>query len=127
MGLGVRAVLAVAALATLGLAACGDDADIPDRGDVADSLPESAATVRSTSSGFDPATVEVTAGEGVTFTNDDDVPHRVVAVDRSFDTGTQEPGDSTLVVFAEAGTVEFEDALDPEQTGEVRVAAAEGS
>ncbi|RPI10841.1 MAG: hypothetical protein EHM63_02575 [Actinobacteria bacterium] len=116
------------ALATVGLAACGDDADIPGRADVADSLPESVATVRSTSSGIEPAVVEVTSGEAVTFTNDDDVPHRLAAVDASFDTGIQEPGDSTLVVFGEPGTVEFEDTLDPARTGEVRVAAsAQGS
>jgi plastocyanin len=121
---GIRAVIAVTLLATIGLAACSDDADIPGRDDVADSLPESVATVRSTSSGLDPETVEVTVGEGVTFTNDDDVPHRIVAADRSFDTGTQQPGDSTLIVFGTAGTVEFEDALDPARTGEVRVAAS---
>ena len=46
-----------------------------------------------------------------------------MAIDASFDTGIQEPGDSTLVVFGEPGTVEFEDALDPDRTGEVRVAA----
>lgn len=119
---GLVAAVALAALATVGLAACGDDADIPGRADVADSLPDSVATVRSTSSGLEPALVEVTAGEGVTFTNDDAVPHRIVAVDASFDTGIQEPGDSTLVVFGEPGNVEFEDALDPNRTGEVRVA-----
>jgi plastocyanin len=119
---GLVAAVALVALATVGLAACGDDADIPGRADVADSLPDSVATVRSTSSGLEPAMVEVTAGEGVTFTNDDDVPHRIVAIDASFDTGIQEPGDSTLVVFGEPGTVEFEDALDPDRTGEVRVA-----
>jgi plastocyanin len=121
---GIRAAIAVTLLATIALAACSDDADIPGRDDVADSLPESVATVRSTSSGLDPETVEVTVGEGVTFTNDDDVPHRIVAADRSFDTGTQQPGDSTLIVFGTAGTVEFEDALDPARTGEVRVAAS---
>lgn len=119
---GLVAAVVLVALATIGLAACGDDADIPGRADVADSLPETVATVRSTSSGIEPALVEVASGEAVTFTNDDDAPHRLVALDRSFDTGVQQPGDSTLVVFGEPGTVEFEDALDPDRTGEVRVA-----
>ena len=94
---GLMAAVVLVALATVGLTACGDDAAIPGRADVADSLPETVATIRSTSSGLAP-------------------------VDRSFDTGVQEPGDSTLVVFGEPGTVEFEDALDPDRTGEVRVA-----
>jgi plastocyanin len=112
------------ALAIAGLVGCGDDADVPGNADVAESLPDSVATISSTSSGIEPAVVDVVVGEGVTFTNEDDVPHRIVAVDSSFDTGTQLPGDSTLVVFGTAGTVEFEDALDPRRTGEVRVAAA---
>ena len=83
-----RAVVAlvVAALAALTLASCGDDADIPSNADVDASLPTSVATVQSTSSGIDPTSITVMAGDAVTFANADTKPHRIVADDHSFDT-----------------------------------------
>ncbi len=121
-----RAVVAlvVAALAALTLASCGDDADIPSNADVDASLPTSVATVQSTSSGIDPTSITVMAGDAVTFANADTKPHRIVADDHSFDTGELQPGDSTLVVFSTAGTVRFTDSLDPTRKGEVKVAAS---
>ncbi len=120
----VITTLIVAALAVLSLASCGDDADIPSNSDVDESLPTSVATVQSTSTGLDPTSIAVTAGDAVTFTNADTQPHRIVADDHSFDTGEQQPGDSTLVVFSRVGTVTFADSLDPSRTGEVNVAAS---
>ncbi len=116
--------LAVAALALAGLAACGDDADIPDNSDIDASVPVSAATVRITGDGFAPDTVSVTAGDAVAFTNDDDQDHRVVAKDASFDTGVLHPGESTIVAFGSPARVEFSDTLDPAHTGQVEVGAS---
>jgi len=117
-------VLVVAALAAISLTACGDDADIPSTSDVNASVPVSSATVKITSSGFDPDSVSVPAGEAVTFSNDDNQDHRVVADDDSFDTGTLQAGESTVVLFSEAGTVKYSDSLDPSNTGHVEVTAS---
>ena len=76
-------------------------------------MPVSTATVKITSEGFDPDSATVQAGEAVTFENDDDQDHRVVADDDTFNTGTLKPGESTVVLFSEAGTVKYTDAARP--------------
>jgi plastocyanin len=119
------AVLVVAGLALLALASCSDDSSSSSTSEALSSaVPVSAATVKITSSGFDPESVTVPAGDAVTFSNDDNQDHRVVADDNSFDTGTLQPGESTVVLFAGAGTVKYKDSLDPSHTGQVEVTAS---
>ena len=119
------AVLIVAVCAVLGLAACGDDSSSTSTSaDLSPAVPVSAATVKITSTGFDPDAVNVPAGKAVTFTNGDDQDHRVTADDSSFDTGTLRPGESTVVLFNDPGTVKYKDTLDPSHTGQVQVTAS---
>ena len=119
------AVLIVASLALFGLTSCGDDSSSSSSSAALSSaVPVSAATVKITSGGFDPASATVPAGDAATFSNDDDQDHRVVADDASFDTGTLRPGESTVVLFAAAGTVKYKDSLDPSHTGQVEVTAS---
>ena len=119
------AFLIVAALAALGLASCSDDSSSSSSSAALSSaVPVSAATVKIASSGFDPESVTVPAGDAVTFTNDDNQDHRLVANDSSFDTGTLRQGESTVVLFADAGTVKYKDSLDPLLTGQVEVTAS---
>lgn len=116
--------LLMASIAALALVSCGDDADIPSTSDVNASVPVSTATVTITSDGFDPESATVRAGEAVTFENGDDQDHRVVADDDTFDTGALRPGESTVVLFSEAGTVKYADTLDPSRTGQIEVTAS---
>ena len=119
------AFLIVAAVAALGLASCSDDSSSSSSSAALSSaVPVSVATVKIASSGFDPDSVTVPAGDAVTFTNDDNQDHRVVANDSSFDTGTLRPAESTVVLFADAGTVKYKDSLDPSLTGQVQVTAS---
>ena len=118
------AILAIVMMGVTVVAACGDDADVPGNADVNTSVPVSAATVKIKSSGFDPSSATVPAGQAVTFTNDDNQDHRVVADDSSFDTGTIRPGESTVVLFQKAGTVPYKDTLDPSNTGQIEVTAS---
>ena len=111
----------ITALAAVALASCSDDANIPSTSDVNASVPVSAVTVEITSDGFDPDSATVKAGEAVTFENGDDQDHRVVADDDTFNTGTLRPGESTVVLFSDAGTVKYADALDATITGQVEV------
>ena len=117
-------IATVAALSAVAMASCSDDADIPSTSDVNASVPVSTATVKITSEGFDPDSATVQAGEAVTFENGDDQDHRVVADDDTFNTGTLKPGESTVVLFSEAGTVKYADALDPSHTGQIEVTAS---
>ncbi len=119
------AFLIVAAVVALGLASCSDDSgSTSSSAALSSAVPVSSATVKITNGGFDPDSVTVPAGDAVTFTNDDDQDHRVVADNSSFDTGTLRPGESTVVLFTDAGTVKYKDSLDPSLTGQVEVAAS---
>ena len=112
-------------VALLGLVSCSDDSSSSSSSAALSSaVPVSAATVKITSGGFVPESVTVPAGDAVTFTNDDNQDHRVVADDNSFDTGTLQPGESTVVLFATAGSVKYKDSLDPSRTGQVEVTAS---
>jgi plastocyanin len=70
---------------------------------------------------FDPADVEVAAGTTVTWTNNDGVPHRVVANDESFDSEDMGQGDTFEHTFDTAGTVDYICAIHPQMTGTITV------
>lgn len=56
---------------------------------------------------FTPATVTVTVGGSVTWTNEDGVGHTATARDGSFDTGIITPAATAAVTFATAGTFRY--------------------
>ena len=56
---------------------------------------------------FKPSTLSVRVGTTVTFTNDDDEPHSVVASDGSFNSQALDPGKSFSITFNKSGTVMF--------------------
>lgn len=68
---------------------------------------------------FDPPTIEVAAGDTITFTNEDAAPHTATANDDSFDTGTLNKGESATVTIAAAGTFDYICALHPMMKGTV--------
>src|SRR4029453_19182222 len=53
---------------------------------------------------FSPATVTVTAGDTITWTNDDAIVHTATSATGAFDSGDLAPGDSYSVTFTTAGT-----------------------
>jgi Copper binding proteins, plastocyanin/azurin family len=72
---------------------------------------------------FSPATVTVTAGDTVTWTNSGpDEPH--TATGDGFDTGEVAVGSSASATFSQAGDFPYVCTLHPEMTGTVRVLAA---
>jgi plastocyanin len=56
---------------------------------------------------FSPASLNIAAGDEVTFTNEDGVPHTASAEDGSFDTGRLTKGQSATITFAAAGEVAY--------------------
>jgi hypothetical protein len=73
---------------------------------------------------FGPGSVEVEAGDSVTWSNDDEAPHTATGDD--FDTGTIASGASASVTFDTAGTFDYVCSIHPQMTGTVVVAAAGG-
>ena len=71
--------------------------------------------------GFDPATLEMTAGEVVRIVNEGEAEHSLTADDRRFDTGRMQPGEDATLVLTEPGEVTVMDVADPEHTATITV------
>jgi len=76
---------------------------------------------------FRPGSITVTAGETISWTNDDAAPHTATADDGSFDTGQLAEGASGSHTFTTAGTFAYHCAIHPSMHGTVTVVAAAGS
>lgn len=87
------------------------------------SQPASQATkaVAIKSTGFSPASVTISTGDAVKWTNRDTKNHQIVANNGSFASGTVKPGRSYTHTFNTAGTFRYHDALHPSLTGKVVV------
>jgi len=70
---------------------------------------------------FAPAALDVKAGETVTWTNGDDSPHQLVAVDKSFRSPALDTGDHYSRTFATPGTYKYFCSLHPQMVGTVVV------
>jgi amicyanin len=73
---------------------------------------------------FSPATVTVTAGDTITWTNDDAIVHTATSATGAFDSGDLAPGDSYSVTFTTAGTYDYFCTPHPTMTGRIVVQAA---
>ena len=75
-----------------------------------------------TSAGFQPNTLDVTAGTTVTWTNSDTAPHSVTSDTAGiFDSGPIQPGATFTYTFAQAGTCTYHSNNEPSLTGTVTV------
>ncbi len=72
---------------------------------------------------FGPKMVTVKVGQTITWTNDDDIPHTVVATDKSFRSKVLDTGQSFSFTFTKPGQVAYFCSLHPMMTGKVTVAA----
>ena len=70
---------------------------------------------------FAPAALDIKAGETVTWTNGDDSPHQLVAVDKSFRSPALDTGDRYSRTFATPGTYTYFCTLHPHMVGTVTV------
>jgi plastocyanin len=92
------------------------------RADAADTA--NAVTVRIGNFAFADQTVTVAPGATVTWVNDDDAPHTVVAEDgRSFRSRTLDTGDRFSFTFMSPGTFGYFCSVHPHMTGKVVVKA----
>jgi len=120
-------VTAVALLALAALGACVDPKpSSPTPEDLAeiDLSPDHTITVDA--DGFEPAELEVRAGEVVLLVNEGTGLHSFTA-DERFDTGRMEPGDETTLVLTEPGEIPYHDLEAPEHEATLTIVpAAEG-
>lgn len=70
---------------------------------------------------FSPQALKVAAGTAVTWTNGDDSPHTVVAVNGAFKSKVLDTGDSFSFTFAKPGEYAYFCSLHPHMTGKVVV------
>ncbi len=82
-------------------------------------------TVKIDNFAFEAQTVTIVPGETVTWTNQDDAPHTVVAEDgKSFRSKVLDTGESFSFTFMSAGTWGYFCSVHPHMTGKVVVKAA---
>jgi plastocyanin len=70
---------------------------------------------------FTPPEIRVAVGSTVTFRNDDDIPHQVIADDGSFRTSALDTGDAQAITFGKAGSFGYYCGLHPHMQGKVVV------
>ena len=75
---------------------------------------------------FEPATLTVKAGTTVTWINEDDIPHTVVATNRAFRSKALDTDDKFSFTFTTPGTFEYFCSLHPHMQGSVVVEATTG-
>ena len=87
------------------------------------SAPAAAPMVHISNFTFAPQALKIRVGQTVTWVNDDDIPHNVTAIDRSFKSKVLDTGERFSFTFAKAGTYAYFCALHPHMTGSVIVTA----
>jgi plastocyanin len=73
---------------------------------------------------FSPATLTITAGDTVTWTNDDPIVHTATSATGAFDSGDLAEGASFSVTFTTPGTYDYVCTPHPTMTGRIVVQAA---
>jgi len=84
----------------------------------------STAKISITSSGYSPASLTVTNGSTVTWTNNDNITHTVTTDEGSINSGDIAPGSSYSKTFATAGTYTYHDTHNANMTGVLIVTMA---
>jgi len=87
------------------------------------SAPAGAAAVHIANFTFSPPTITVRPGTTVTWTNDDDIPHTVVATNGAFRSKVLDSGEHFSFTFANAGEFHYFCSIHPHMTGVVIVKA----
>ena len=76
---------------------------------------------------FNPQSLTVKAGTTVTWTNKDDIPHAIAAVNKQFKSKALDTDDAYSFTFTTPGTYAYFCSLHPHMTGTIVVEAATGS
>lgn len=80
-----------------------------------------AAEVKIDNFTFEPATLTVKAGTAITWTNRDDIPHKLVSTDLPFSSKTLDTDDKFTFAPAKPGTYTYFCSIHPKMTGKIIV------
>ncbi|MEP9374892.1 cupredoxin family copper-binding protein [Mesorhizobium sp. KR1-2] len=80
-----------------------------------------AASVKIENFAFTPQELTVKVGTTVTFQNDDDIPHLVVATDSSFRSKALDTGDTYAFTFTKPGDFPYFCGIHPHMQGKITV------
>ncbi len=94
-------------------------AALPVMASVAKAAGHATHTVEIKNGRFSPATLQMEAGDRVTFINLDGAPHTATANDGSFDTGRLRKGQDATITVASAGTHDYFCAVHPRMKGKI--------
>jgi plastocyanin len=83
--------------------------------------PPAANSVSIVNMSFSPATLSVTVGTTVTWTNNDNMTHTVTSDTTAFDSGNLTVGSKYTKVFSVAGTYEYHCTIHPTMKGSIVV------
>jgi plastocyanin len=87
----------------------------------AQQAPGAAAEVKIDNFSFGPATLTVSAGTTVTWTNRDDIPHTVVSDDKVFKSKVLDTDEKFSYTFSTPGTYPYFCSVHPKMTGKIVV------
>ncbi len=87
----------------------------------AQQAPPAAVDVKVDNFSFGPATVTVSPGTTVTWTNRDDIPHTVVSTDGAFKSKVLDTDEKFSFTFSKPGTYPYFCSIHPKMTGKVVV------
>jgi plastocyanin len=87
----------------------------------AQQAPPATVEVKIDNFSFGPATVTVSAGTTVTWTNRDDIPHTVVSTDGAFKSKVLDTDEKFSFTFSKPGTYPYFCSIHPKMTGKVVV------
>jgi amicyanin len=76
---------------------------------------------------FNPQRLTIKAGTTVAWTNKDDIPHAIAAVNKQFKSKALDTDDAYSFTFATPGTYEYFCSLHPHMTGTIVVEAEAGN
>ena len=107
----LRTIACAAAVATLAAGAIG----------IAHAAEAAAAAVDIENFAFTAPTLTVAAGTTVKWTNHDDIPHTVLAVDGSFHSTAMDSSDTFAFTFTKPGVYSYFCSLHPKMVGKVVV------
>lgn len=111
-----------AAAVALVIAGCGDaDPSPPTPADLQEIDLSVDHTIVVDDDGYNPSTLEMTAGEVVRLVNEGESAHSFTVDDRSIDTGRIEPGEDVTLVLTEPGEVTFFDLAEPDHHATITV------
>ncbi len=118
----MKTKLSLILLAAMLLAACGAKAGSTHAGTLPP-IQSSEAKVSIANFAFDPATLTITTGTTVTWTNNDTASHTVAGDDGSWGSKSLAKGDTFSFTFTQAGTFSYHCGVHPSMKATITVVA----